>query len=106
MLLDVGLPDMSGLDVLAEVQNLATPPRVVMITADDTPETLLKAIRGQADRYVTKPFAPGAIVQVVEDVLKAPPAAALPIPVVSARPSGSNSWRPVRSTSPNVFTPF
>ena len=57
-----------------------------MITADDTPETLLKAVRGQADRYVTKPFAPAAIVEVVEDVLPAPPAAALPIEVVSARP--------------------
>src|SRR5215813_11444896 len=54
MLLDIGLPGISGLDVLREVQNLATPPRVVMITADDTSETLLKAVRGQADRYVTK----------------------------------------------------
>ena len=86
LLLDVGLPDMSGLEVLAAVQKLATLPRVVMITADDTPETLLKAVRGQADRYITKPFAPGAILQVVDEVLEAPPAAALPITVVSARP--------------------
>ena len=63
MLLDVGLPGMSGLDVLAELQNLAMPPRVVMITADDTSDTLLKAVRGQADRYITKPFAPSAIIE-------------------------------------------
>jgi DNA-binding response OmpR family regulator len=86
MLLDVGLPGMSGLEVLAVVQSLAAPPRVVMITADDTSETLLKAVRGQADRYITKPFAPGAILEVVGNVLKSPPAAALPIQVVSARP--------------------
>jgi CheY-like chemotaxis protein/anti-sigma regulatory factor (Ser/Thr protein kinase) len=86
MLLDVGLPGMSGLDVLAVVQTLAVPPRVVMITADDAPETLLKAVRRQADRYVTKPFEPAAILEVVDDVLAAPPAAALPIEVVSARP--------------------
>jgi DNA-binding response OmpR family regulator len=86
MLLDVGLPGMSGLEVLAVVQSLAVPPRVVMITADDTSETLLKAVRGQADRYITKPFAPDAILEVVANVLKAPPAAALPIQVVSARP--------------------
>jgi len=86
MLLDVGLPGMSGLEVLAVVQGLAAPPRVVMITADDTSETLLKAVRGQADRYLTKPFEPGAILDVVDDVLRAPPAAALPIEVVSARP--------------------
>jgi DNA-binding response OmpR family regulator len=86
MLLDVGLPGMSGLEVLAVVQSLAVPPRVVMITADDTSETLLKAVRGQADRYITKPFAPDAILEVVANVLRAPPAAALPIQVVSARP--------------------
>ena len=86
MLLDVGLPGMSGLEVLAVVQTIAVPPRVVMITADDASETLLKAVRGQADRYITKPFEPGAILDVVDDVLRAPPAAALPIEVVSARP--------------------
>jgi DNA-binding response OmpR family regulator len=86
MLLDVGLPGMSGLDVLPQVGNLAAPPRVVMVTADDTPETLLKAVRGQADRLITKPFAPEAILEVIDDVLRAPPAAALPIEVVSARP--------------------
>ena len=86
VLLDIGLPGISGLDVLAEVQNVAVPPRVVMITADDTSESLLRAGRGQADRYVTKPFAPGAIVEVVEEVLAEPAAAALPIQVVSAKP--------------------
>jgi CheY-like chemotaxis protein/anti-sigma regulatory factor (Ser/Thr protein kinase) len=86
VLLDIGLPGISGLDVPAELQNLAVTPRVVMITADDTSESLLRAVRGQADRYVTKPFAPGAIVEVVDEVLAEPAAAALPIQVVSARP--------------------
>lgn len=86
MLLDVGLPGMSGLDVLGHVRTLTAPPRVVVITADDTPETLLKAVRGQADRYITKPFAPMAIVEVVAEVLAKGPAAILPIEVISARP--------------------
>jgi DNA-binding response OmpR family regulator len=86
MMLDISLPGMSGLEVLPVVQTLATPPRVVIITADDTSETLLKAVRGQADRYITKPFAPGAILEILDEVLAAPPAAALPIEVVSARP--------------------
>jgi len=86
MLLDLGLPGMKGLEVLARVRSQGSPPRVVVITADDTPGTLLEAIRGQVDGYVTKPFAPGGIVDVIEDVLVKPPAAALPIEVVSARP--------------------
>jgi CheY-like chemotaxis protein len=87
MLLDLGLPRMGGMEVLARVRALASPPRVVVITADDTPETLLKAIGGQVDAYVTKPFAPGGIVGVIDDVLGKPPAAALPIDGVSARPA-------------------
>jgi len=86
MLLDLGLPGMGGMEVLARVRALASPPRVVVVTADDTPETLLEAIRGQVDGYVRKPFAPGGIVDVISDALAKPPAAALPIEVVSARP--------------------
>jgi CheY-like chemotaxis protein len=86
MLLDIGLPGMSGLDVLAQARGLSPAPRVVIMTADDTPETLLRAVRGQAHRFVRKPTPPGKIVGVVGDVLAASPAAALPIEVVSAKP--------------------
>jgi len=86
VLLDVMLPGMNGLDVLAQARGLEHFPRVVMMTADDAPETLLRAVRGQAYRYLRKPFAPAAIVEVVQEVLSAPAAATLPIEVVSARP--------------------
>jgi CheY-like chemotaxis protein/anti-sigma regulatory factor (Ser/Thr protein kinase) len=84
-LLDIGLPGMSGLDVLAEISGLPMPPRVVVITADDTPDTLLAAVRQHAFRYLTKPFAPAAILDVVQEVLTAREAS-LPIEVVSAKP--------------------
>jgi two-component system, OmpR family, response regulator len=86
VLLDIGLPGMSGLDVLAEARALAPASRVVMMTADDTPETLLRAVRGQAHRYVRKPVLAGKIVELVNDVLAASEASALPIEVVSATP--------------------
>ena len=57
-----------------------------MMTADDTPEALLRSFRGQAHWFVRKPFAPARIVEIVNDVLKASAAAALPIEVVSASP--------------------
>jgi CheY-like chemotaxis protein/anti-sigma regulatory factor (Ser/Thr protein kinase) len=86
MLLDVGLPGMNGLEVLSKAAELSARPLVVMMTADDTPETILNAVRGQAFRYVRKPVAPTDVVAVVKEALSAAPAAALPIEVVSAKP--------------------
>jgi DNA-binding response OmpR family regulator len=86
LLLDIGLPGISGLDVLAQTRTQTAPPRVIMMTADDTPEALLRAFHAQAHRFVRKPFPPRRIVEAVNDVLAASPAASLPIEVVSARP--------------------
>ena len=82
VLLDIGLPSMSGLEVLARAQALDAPPRVIMMTADDTPETVLESVRRQAFRYLRKPFPPNTIVEVVNDVLGS---AGLSFEVVSAR---------------------
>jgi CheY-like chemotaxis protein len=86
LLLDSGLPGMSGLDVLAQIRSQAAPPPVIMMTADDTPETLLQSFRAQAQRFIRKPFPPRRIVEIVSDVLAAPALASLPIEVVSAVP--------------------
>jgi CheY-like chemotaxis protein len=84
VLLDIGLPSMSGLDVLERARALAAPPLAIMMTADDTPQSLLQAVKRHAYRYIRKPFPPNTIVDVVSDV--AAPAAALSFEVVSARP--------------------
>ncbi len=84
LLLDVWMPRMTGLDVLATLRNSKTRPRVVVMTSDDTPETLLTAVRDQAFMYVHKPVAPATLLETVRAALQAPEPA--PIEVVSARP--------------------
>jgi CheY-like chemotaxis protein/anti-sigma regulatory factor (Ser/Thr protein kinase) len=86
VLLDIGLPGLNGLEVLAAVRRTALAPRVVMLTADDTPDALMEAMKGQADRFVRKPVTPGRVIDVVKEVLATAPATALPIQVISARP--------------------
>jgi CheY-like chemotaxis protein/anti-sigma regulatory factor (Ser/Thr protein kinase) len=85
VLLDVGLPRMSGLELLDKIRAKKKPPRVVVMTSDETPQTMLAAIRGQAYEYLNKPFPPVAVLPVVERALAAPETS-LPIEVVSARP--------------------
>ena len=86
VLSDIGLPSMSGLEVLANARALTNPPLVIVMTSDDTSETLLEAVRRQAFRYIRKPIAPNAIVGITHDALAGATTAALSIEVVSARP--------------------
>lgn len=83
VLLDIGLPSMSGLDVLARIRDMTTPPRVIMMTADDTPQSVLEAVKRQVYRYVRKPFPPKTIVDVVDEAIAASNHS---FEVISARP--------------------
>lgn len=84
-LLDVWMPRMNGLEVLAALRKTKAKPKVIVMTSDDTPETLLGAIREQAFQYIAKPIEPQGLLALVRDSL-AKPTKALPIEVVSARP--------------------
>jgi CheY-like chemotaxis protein/anti-sigma regulatory factor (Ser/Thr protein kinase) len=84
MLLDVWMPRMNGLELLAKLRTSKNRPRVVVMTSDDAPETLLKAVREQAFKYVHKPVESSALLDTVQDALAAPESP--PIEVVSARP--------------------
>jgi two-component system sensor histidine kinase VicK len=56
MFLDIGLPGMSGIDVLREVKKKDPSVRVIMITGQTEDELVRQARILGADDYVTKPF--------------------------------------------------
>src|SRR5437879_4398411 len=55
VLLDIMMPDMSGLDALQEIRKLDDPPEVIMLTADTSLQTGIEAMRHGAYDYLTKP---------------------------------------------------
>jgi two-component system alkaline phosphatase synthesis response regulator PhoP len=55
-LLDVGLPDGSGLDVARHLQQHSPATAIVFLTAYGTPEDRIQGLELGADDYVTKPF--------------------------------------------------
>ena len=56
ILLDVHLPDMSGLDVLQRLRATGNVAGVVMVTADRDAEVVRAALHGGAMQYLVKPF--------------------------------------------------
>ncbi|MBI1746935.1 MAG: sigma-54-dependent Fis family transcriptional regulator [Acidobacteria bacterium] len=56
ILLDINLPDGSGLDLLKQLNDLADPPVVIMITAYGSLHVAIDAIKGGAYYYLSKPF--------------------------------------------------
>lgn len=55
VLLDLGLPDIDGLQVLAMIRGIGEIP-VIVVTAQDDDKMIVKALDAGADDYVVKPF--------------------------------------------------
>ncbi|WP_417507020.1 sigma-54-dependent transcriptional regulator [Marinomonas gallaica] len=56
VLLDLGLPDISGLDVLSQLRQISPGTPVIMISAHGDTRTAVKAVKEGAVDYITKPF--------------------------------------------------
>ena len=69
MLLDLKLPDMDGLDILADVRRWPSPPSVVIITSNASLTTAVQSVRAGAFDYLVKPFAGPRLVTTVENAL-------------------------------------
>lgn len=68
VVLDLGLPDVDGTDVLREIQAAGRPP-VLVLTARSTVDDRIHGLQLGADDYVTKPFSPAEVVLRVQAVL-------------------------------------
>lgn len=69
VLLDLGLPDIDGLDLLRMIRAVSTVP-VVVITARDDDDQIVRTLDAGADDYVVKPFSTNQVDARVRAVLR------------------------------------
>ncbi len=67
--LDMGLPDLDGLEVLRKLRSYTDAP-VIVVSGNDTTESVTKALTIGADDYITKPFVPIELMARVEAVTR------------------------------------
>ncbi|MEU8437144.1 response regulator transcription factor [Streptomyces sp. NPDC029216] len=65
VLLDIRMPDVDGLTVLRQIQELPDPPHVAMLTTFDTDEYILTALRSGAAGFLLKDTEPEQLAQLV-----------------------------------------
>jgi DNA-binding response OmpR family regulator len=70
VLVDLGLPDGSGYELVWELARRATPPSLIVLTSRDTEVDCVSALEAGADDFVVKPFSPRALVARARAVLR------------------------------------
>ncbi len=67
VLLDLGLPDGNGLDLMAEMLGLRPHTRVIVITANGSINKAVEAMRGGAHDFLVKPFEEARLLAAVQN---------------------------------------
>lgn len=67
ILLDLGLPDGNGHELMEEFKAVHKDQHIVLVTADDSIESIQKAISAGANGYVVKPYSQEKIHDVVNN---------------------------------------
>ena len=70
VLLDVGLPGMSGIDVLHKFREAGSLASIIMLTGDNSATTATTCMRAGAFYYLTKPFRPYELGAMVESAAR------------------------------------
>lgn len=69
ILLDVMMPEISGWDLCRQIRSSSRIP-IIMLTAKDGDEDIVRGLSGGADDYLSKPFNQGQLVARIEAVLR------------------------------------
>ena len=68
VLMDLGLPDISGVEATRALKRISPDPRIVVLTVFEEPQTILDAIRSGADGYLLKKTPPQELLKQLQIV--------------------------------------
>jgi CheY-like chemotaxis protein len=85
ILTDIRMPGLDGLELLQRVQRRWPSTPVVVMTAHNTPEHVVRSLQEKAFAYFSKPFSSAAVLEMIALALRKP-AAGDDIDILSARP--------------------
>jgi DNA-binding response OmpR family regulator len=72
VLLDLGLPDMSGFDVFMALKRMGFSSKVIVVTAEDAPLQRTRAARLGAAAFVSKPFSSRLLRETMRELFRTP----------------------------------
>lgn len=70
VLLDIRLPDITGIELLAKINEYTPRTKKIVLTGFPDTTTAIKSVNEKADAYLVKPFDPESLLKVIADNLK------------------------------------
>lgn len=68
ILMDINLPDMSGVECVRQLSQLVPAARILMLTVQEDPDSIFKSLAAGASGYLLKPIRAAELVAAVKDV--------------------------------------
>jgi len=70
VLLDIKLPDITGIELLAKINQFTPRTKKIVLTGFPDTETAIKSVNEKADAYLVKPFDPDALLDIIAENLE------------------------------------
>lgn len=68
-LLDIRLPDMTGIELLSRINNLSPRTKNLVLTGYPDTSSAIRAVNEKADAYLVKPFDPAELIDLIDEHL-------------------------------------
>jgi DNA-binding NarL/FixJ family response regulator len=68
VLMDIGLPGISGIECVSQLKKMDSPPQIIMVTVYEDSDCIFRALKAGANGYLVKSSPPEELLDAVRDV--------------------------------------